>query len=812
MAIYHCSLKVFSRSEDACAIAKAAYRSGSNITNERTGYTHRYANKSGIRETFLLYPASSESFFSVKDQPTKRAVLWNAAERAETRKNSRVARELVLALPHELSLEEQAQLTRDMAAWLIENYRVAVDCAIHEPVKGDDHRNVHAHLMFTTREITAAGMGKKTRILDDKTSGPAQTEVIREVWETLANDALRAEGFEDSQIDRRSYEDQGIDAIPQTHIGPKPKAIEDEARKKASGDDSKSDGEEEGKSGSSSKSGGGAGQATGGSKQSEQKTNSEDDDSEEEGKQGSGSASSGDAVALKLESKAKYDDKRVIDYPKIDRGNRQDFVDQIKALNERRAQLPDKPIKEQIIEAHQLIEKLDTRLDRLKQLEQGTSFPALIQNALSKALEFTARLVMQCFNQTEGFKADEQSRALRNQRQFERYGKAYREGLHDRIERLTFELETLQKLERQYRSFDRFIGKLETEIKRVRIEHTRSVFKNGTYNRMQGIATQPSITDLNEKRAGHVPQQPRPMRTTSITELRIKTQAKAAMIREQIPSQHQPQITEARQEHIRSNLAVINDQQPINNETTRTQNRHFENTLKVQHEVRPKPVPDMVRAFEKAHVLVPEREVKVKLEVSRQPAWQKAITTKIAETPKAEPTRTEPVKIHRGKTMYQERRQAHREKVEIARSVVPEKYKPEVKSTPETKVPKGRVVFKDLEDVRQRRMKDVKGTSLKAKFSPAKPPREEPPTLDQEAYKNARCERSKDVRADVPARYRAQAYKASEAQEKPSGIAGEFVSSDRPEVSRVKMSDGFNQTSPPDREGLDDEFDNDLEL
>ena len=160
--------------------------------------------------------------------------------------------------------------------------------------------------------------------------------------------------------------------------------------------------------------------------------------------------------------------------------------------------------------------------------------------------------------------------------------------------------------------------------------------------------------------------------------------------------------------------------------------------------------------------------------------------------------------------MYQERRQAHREKVEIARSVVPEKYKPEVQ--PEPKPIKGRVVFKDLEDVRQRRDKDVKGTSLKAKFSPSKPPREEPPTLDQEAYKNARYERSKDVRADIPPRYRAEPYEAPESQEKPSGMKGAFSSSDNPQEGRGRMSDGFNQTSPPDEEGLDDELGSDFEL
>ena len=777
MAIYHCSLKVFSRSDrNVSAVAAAAYRSGSSIKDERTGKIHRYTRKQGVRETLILLPGGAPEDFQ------HRAVLWNAAEAADKRKNSRTARELVLALPHELSLEGQSQLTRDMAAWLIENYRVAVDCAIHDPVNGDDHRNVHAHLLFTTREITAEGMGKKTRILDDRTSGPAQTEIIREVWETLANDALKSEGFDDVSIDRRSLLDQGEERLPQTHIGPKPKAIEDEARKKASDDDQED--EDKGKSSSS----GGGGQGAVPSKQSKSDEDDNQDGSDEEGKQGSG-----DAVALKLESKVKRDDKRTIDYPKIDRGTRQDFVNQIKALNARREQLPDKPIKEQIKEVHQLIEKLDTRLDRLKELEQGTSFPALIQNALSKALEFTARLVMQCFTQSEGLKADELKQQGREQRQHERYGKAYREGLHNRIERLTREIETLQKLERQYEAFDRFIGKLETEIKRVRIEqaNTHGILK-------RNASTTPSITPVTEQRWEAPRSVPRSSAVAS-TELRVKSQLKAAMVREQIPPQHQPQITEARQIDNLKIYETINHQRHNSIDTYRIQNRPLENNSA-------KPVPDMVRAFERAHVLEPApEEVKVKLEVSKQPAWQKAITAKIAETPKTETSRTEPVKIHRGKTMYQERRQAHREKVEVARSVVPEKYKPEMQAEP--KPIKGRVQFRDLEDVRQRRDKDVKGTSLKSKFTASKPPREKPPTLDVDAYNNARYERSKDVRADVPLRYRAEPYEAPEAQEKTSGMQAEFSSSNKPQESRARMSGSFNQTSSPEDEGLDDELD-----
>jgi len=97
MAIYHCSLKVFSRSEGHSAVAAAAYRSGSILRDERAGKTHRYQNRSGVADTFILAPP-----FAPKNLLT-RAVLWNAAEASETRKNSRVAREVILALPHSIA-------------------------------------------------------------------------------------------------------------------------------------------------------------------------------------------------------------------------------------------------------------------------------------------------------------------------------------------------------------------------------------------------------------------------------------------------------------------------------------------------------------------------------------------------------------------------------------------------------------------------------------------------------------------------------------------------------------------------------------
>lgn len=215
LAIYHCSVRTFSRSDNHSAVAASAYRSGSVLKDERTGQSHNYRNRTGIVHASVLLPPNAPAAYA------DRRTLWNAAESAEKRKNARVAREVILALPHELSESQRLVLTRDMALFLVEKYGVAVDMAVHAPLarNGDDPRNHHAHLLFTTRVVKQNGHGEKTRILDDKVQGPVQIELIREVWETLANDALQQAGFHDVRIDRRTLEAQGIDRIPQEHVG-----------------------------------------------------------------------------------------------------------------------------------------------------------------------------------------------------------------------------------------------------------------------------------------------------------------------------------------------------------------------------------------------------------------------------------------------------------------------------------------------------------------------------------------------------------------------------------------------------------------
>src|SRR3546814_1837176 len=95
-----------------------------------------------------------------------RVLLWNAAEQAEPRKTSTVAREYEIALPAELSAEARRELALRLAREISERHGVAVDVAIHAPGREGDHRNHHAHLLTTTRRIGPEGLGdrKSTRL------------------------------------------------------------------------------------------------------------------------------------------------------------------------------------------------------------------------------------------------------------------------------------------------------------------------------------------------------------------------------------------------------------------------------------------------------------------------------------------------------------------------------------------------------------------------------------------------------------------------------------------------------------------------
>lgn len=227
MAIYSVSVKAISRSSGRSATAAAAYRTGERVTDQRTGEVHNYRRRSGVAHVAMLLPANAPAMTTSQ--------LWSAAELAEKRKNSTVARELVVALPHELTPGQRATLAEQITEQLVQRYQVAAQVAVHTPSRGGDQRNHHAHILFTTRSMGSDGqLGAKTRLLDDIKTGPTEVKWIREMVSAETNQALDQAGS-DARIDERSLSGQGIDRIATTHEGPRVTAIRRECEREQRG-------------------------------------------------------------------------------------------------------------------------------------------------------------------------------------------------------------------------------------------------------------------------------------------------------------------------------------------------------------------------------------------------------------------------------------------------------------------------------------------------------------------------------------------------------------------------------------------------
>lgn len=235
MAIYHASTKPVSRAAGRSATAAAAYRAAARVVDRRTGEIHDYRKKGGVVAAGIVLPDGTRATH-LREQ------LWNAAEEAEKRKDARVAREWVIALPDELNKDQRVALAAKFAMKLAATYGVAADLAVHEPSKKGDDRNHHAHILLTTRQakLGADGieLGEKASIeLSDKARKergmkPAADDVkrMRKLWADMANAALAEAGHE-ARIDHRSHAERGIDEMPSVHLGPTATAIKRKGKK-----------------------------------------------------------------------------------------------------------------------------------------------------------------------------------------------------------------------------------------------------------------------------------------------------------------------------------------------------------------------------------------------------------------------------------------------------------------------------------------------------------------------------------------------------------------------------------------------------
>jgi len=237
MASFHFSAQVLKRSQGHSAVAAAAYRARGKLYDERVGETRDYSRKAGFFHAEILLPEGAAPFLGDREQ------LWNYVERIETRRDAQLAREINMALPHELTDAERLQLVRDFARDQFVSRGMVVDFAIHHPVPGmnGDQRNYHAHLMLTLRKATPHGLYRvKTREWnsDEALLG------WRAAWADFQNRALER-GKHRDRVDHRRLEIQRDEAVrrgdltlaeilsrkPEIHVGPRAAAAAGQGRK-----------------------------------------------------------------------------------------------------------------------------------------------------------------------------------------------------------------------------------------------------------------------------------------------------------------------------------------------------------------------------------------------------------------------------------------------------------------------------------------------------------------------------------------------------------------------------------------------------
>lgn len=232
MAIFHMSFSNISAGKGRSAIASAAYRSGKKLFDQKEGRSYFYA-RSVMPESFILTPKNAPEWASDRER------LWNEVERKDRRANSRYAKEFNVALPVELSEDEQKEL---LTKYVQENFvdeGMVADVAIHR----DHPDNPHAHVMLTNRPFNPDGTwglkSKRENILDEngnKTyTGNSRFPRSRKVWlvdwdkkekinqwrhnwAVSVNQVLEQKNIPD-RISEKSFENQGIDEVPTQHEG-----------------------------------------------------------------------------------------------------------------------------------------------------------------------------------------------------------------------------------------------------------------------------------------------------------------------------------------------------------------------------------------------------------------------------------------------------------------------------------------------------------------------------------------------------------------------------------------------------------------
>lgn len=244
MAITHFTPQLISRADGRSVLLSAAYRHCARMTLEIEARTVNYSNKPNLaHEEFLLPPGAPQwAKALIADCSVAGAVeaFWNAVEAAENRSDAQLAKEFIIALPAELTREQNITLVRQFVLEQVLSRGQVADWVYH-----DEPGNPHVHLMTSLRPLTEMGFGSKKIAVLCVDGQPVRNKSgkihyrlwagdkkeflkQRDAWLDLQNQHLALAGLE-IRVDGRSYAQRGIDILPTPHIGVSAKAVQRKA-------------------------------------------------------------------------------------------------------------------------------------------------------------------------------------------------------------------------------------------------------------------------------------------------------------------------------------------------------------------------------------------------------------------------------------------------------------------------------------------------------------------------------------------------------------------------------------------------------
>ena len=209
----HYAPRIVKRSDGHSAVAASAYRARIQLVDERTGDVHNYKHgKNDVLFEGVFTPDYAPSWMRDRHQ------LWNAVEKYEKRKDSQVAKDLIVSLSASLTTEQNTRVLKDFIRDNFTRKGFIVDVAMHKPDRRGDQRNIHAHMQISIRSLNKDGSwsGKEQFVKGQ----PPKNDLmdLKARFTKRLNEELAKHGI-DERWEYTSLEAQGIKRAPEQHLG-----------------------------------------------------------------------------------------------------------------------------------------------------------------------------------------------------------------------------------------------------------------------------------------------------------------------------------------------------------------------------------------------------------------------------------------------------------------------------------------------------------------------------------------------------------------------------------------------------------------